>query len=176
MQDQESLCSSTPARPGPAVELAVQLSPGEPQRSAEREGAVRPATSSRPREQRLRAVRVFMSRGTGRLMISLTSPLMRIMLIFLGILPTTHSRVRHRNTAPPPIGHGPTAPPVRPHAPPDLPAPRAPPRPAHPSSTAGRRRRRAVLPRQRCGAAALATRSTRAAAAATLLLQSSLCL
>ena len=39
MQDQESLCSSTPARPGPAVELAVQLSPGEPQRSAEREGA-----------------------------------------------------------------------------------------------------------------------------------------
>ena len=45
-----------------------------------------------------------------------------------------------------PIGHGPTAPPVRPHSPPDLPAPRAPPRTAHPSGTAGRRRRRAIMP------------------------------
>ena len=40
-----------------------------------------------------------------------------------GILRTTHSRVRHRNTAPPPIGHGPTVPLVRPHSPPDLPSP-----------------------------------------------------
>ena len=55
-----------------------------------------------------------MSRGTGRLMISLTSPLMSIMLIFLGILRTTHSRVRHRNTPPRRIGYRPTVPTVPP--------------------------------------------------------------
>ena len=55
-------------------ELAVERRPGEPQRSAEREGAVdKPEVEIEAQGERLSAARVFMSSGTGCWMISLNN-------------------------------------------------------------------------------------------------------
>ena len=121
-----------------AVELAVQLSPGEPQRSAEREGAVdqpqaylrRPATVSW-RCGAACPVEVFISPPHMHFPSSChwaalkaaarpCDLLVQELLVAKRDLYNPLYRVRHRNTAPPPIGHGPTVPPVRPHAPPEL--------------------------------------------------------
>ena len=48
-----------------------------------------------------------MSRGTGRLMISLTSPLMRIMLIFLGDITYTPLEYQTPKHVPPPVSIAP---------------------------------------------------------------------
>ena len=105
---------------------------------------------------------------------------MRIMPIFWGILPTTHSRVRHRNTAPHRLDTAPRRPPsdpmprriCQPHE--LLRAQRTPPQPPDVGGDVPSCRASSAAPS--CGAAALATVSTRAAAAATMLLQSCPCL